>query len=208
MGENYASHHSTVTVDAPVHQVYSMFTHFNDFPKFMSFVKEVTYRDQQTSHWVVDIMGRHEWDAVNKEWIPDRQIGWQSTSGLENFGRITFEPLGPNQTKVDTYINYKPPAGIIGDIGEKLGAGSRFEHTLEQDLSNFARMVQEAPAGALDPTSSNYLFHAESAAVKGTTTSRQDESMLNEPERRQRTDADIPPLDRDIPPVPERRQYS
>lgn len=40
-----AEHHVSVTVKAPVHQVYELFTHFNDFPKFMRFVKEVTYTD-------------------------------------------------------------------------------------------------------------------------------------------------------------------
>jgi hypothetical protein len=38
-------------------------------------------------------------------------------------------------------------------------------------------MVEQAPPGALDPTSSSYLFHAESAAAKGQTTQAQDESM-------------------------------
>lgn len=178
MTNNYAEHHASVTVNAPVHQVYTLFTHFNDFPKFMSFVKEVTYYDDQRSHWVAEVIGRHEWDAVNDGWIPDRQIGWRSTSRLENFGRVTFEPMGPNQTKIDVYINYNPPAGMLGDIGEKLGTGNRFEQALQKDLTNFARMVDEAPPGALDPMSSNYLFHKESAAARETTTSRQDETML------------------------------
>ena len=170
-------HHASVTVNAPVHQVYGLFTHFNDFPKFMSFVKEVTYYDEQRSHWVAEIAGRHEWDAVNQDWIPDRQIGWHSIKGLENTGRVTFQSLGPNQTRVDVYISYNPPAGVLGDVGEKAGVGSRFDSALQQDLTNFARMVDHAPPGALDPTSSNYLFHSGSAAAKGTTTSRQNETM-------------------------------
>jgi len=177
MKEKYAAHHASVTVDAPVHQVYSLFTHFNDFPKFMSFVKEVTYHDDQTSHWVAQVAGQHEWDAVNDQWIPDRQVGWHSTKGLDNFGKVTFEPAGTDRTKVDVFINYNPPAGVLGDVGEKLGAGSRFEHVLQNDLNHFAQMVDKAPPGALDPTSSNYLFHAESAAAKGKTTARQDETM-------------------------------
>ncbi len=28
-----AEHHASVTVNAPVHQVYGLFSHFNDFPK-------------------------------------------------------------------------------------------------------------------------------------------------------------------------------
>jgi len=108
-------------VNASVHQVYAMFSHFNDFPKFMSFVKEVTYYDDQRSHWVAEVVGKHEWDAINENWIEDQQIGWRSTSGLENNGRVTFQPSGANQTRVDVYINYNPPAGVLGDAGEKNG---------------------------------------------------------------------------------------
>ncbi len=196
----YASHHASVAVNAPVHQVYTLFTHFNDFPKFMSFVKEVTYRDDQNSHWVADVVGRQEWDAVNENLVPDQQIGWRSTCGVENFGKVTFQPINADQTKVDVYINYNPPAGVLGDIGENLGVGSRFEKALQNDLEHFGRMVDEAPAGALDPNSSNYLFHGDSAAAKGTTTSRQNETMYNDTNASQSTGAttDRPLMDRDI----------
>ncbi len=196
----YASHHASVAVNAPVHQVYTLFTHFNDFPKFMSFVKEVTYRDDQNSHWVADVVGRQEWDAVNENWITDQQIGWRSTSGVENFGKVTFQPINADQTKVDVFINYNPPAGVLGDIGENLGVGSRFEKALQNDLEHFSRMVDEAPAGALDPNSSNYLFHGDSAAAKGTTTGRQNETMYNDANTSQNTGATIdrPLLDSDI----------
>ncbi len=175
--QGLTEHGAAVDVNAPVHQVYALFTHFNDFPKFMSFVKEVTYYDDQRSHWVAEIVGRHEWDAINEDWVEDRQVGWRSINGFENTGRVTFEPLGPDQTRVNVLIRYNPPAGVLGDVGEKLGAGSRFENALQHDLDNFARMVDQAPPGALDPTSSNYLFHSGSAAAKGKTTSRQDETM-------------------------------
>jgi uncharacterized membrane protein len=179
--QGLAERHASVTVNAPVHQVYSLFTHFNDFPKFMSFVKEVTYYDDQRSHWVAEVVGQHEWDAVNEGWIDDQQVGWRSTSGLENMGRVTFQPSGANETRVDVFINYNPPAGVLGDVGEKLGVGRHFENALQHDLDNFARMVEQSPAGALDPNSSNYLFHGDSTAAKGTTTDRQDATMNNNP---------------------------
>jgi ribosome-associated toxin RatA of RatAB toxin-antitoxin module len=197
-----AEHHAAVTVNAPVHQVYALFTHFNDFPKFMSFVKEVTYYDNQNSHWVADVVGRHEWDAVNENWVEDRQIGWHSTRGLENVGKVTFEPIGPTQTRVDTFIAYNPPGGILGSVGESLGAGKRFEDALQRDLDNFAHMVEQAPPGSLDPNASNYLFHSESAAATGTTTEHQDQTMGGPSAR---TETPTPPateerpiLDRDI----------
>ena len=95
-----AQHSASVTVNAPVHQVYQLYTHFNDYPKFMTFVKEVTYLDDQRSHWVADVIGRHEWDAANEDWIPDRQIGWRSVDGVSNSGRVTFEPAGPGEPAV------------------------------------------------------------------------------------------------------------
>ncbi|HZU67049.1 MAG TPA: SRPBCC family protein [Ktedonobacteraceae bacterium] len=179
---NMVEHHASVTVNAPVHQVYSLFTHFNDFPKFMSFVKEVTYYDDQRSHWVADVVGEHQWDAVNENWVEDQQIAWRSYNGMENAGKVTFQPTGTNQTRVDVYIDYSPPAGVLGNIGEKLGGGRTFQSHLQHDLDNFARMVDQAPPGALDPESSNYLFHGGSAAAKGTTTSRQDATMGREPD--------------------------
>jgi uncharacterized membrane protein len=202
MADRMSEHHAAVTVNAPVHQVYGLFTHFNDFPKFMSFVKEVTYYDNQNSHWVADVVGRHEWDAVNENWIEDRQIGWHSTNGLENEGRVTFQPVGANQTLVDVYINYNPPASVLGDVGDTLGGGQRFDSALQNDLNNFARMVDQAPPGALDPESSNYLFHGGSAAATGTTTSRQNATMGDQANRdstvQQNYPTDRPVLDRDI----------
>jgi hypothetical protein len=176
----------------------------------MSFVKEVTYYDDQRSHWVAEVVGRHEWDAANQDWIANRQIGWSSYNGFENAGRVTFQTVGPMQTLVDVFISYKPPAGVLGDAGEKMGVGSRFENALQHDLDNFARMVDQTPVGALDPHSSNYLFQSGSAAAKGTITSRQDASMGDEQDIRRsftRTDSysntfgtsqDRPVLDQDI----------
>lgn len=177
MAQNMVEHRAAITVDAPVHQVYSLFSHFNDFPKFMSFVKEVTYYDDQRSHWVADVSGRREWDAVNEDWIPDRQIGWRSTDGLNNYGRVLFQPVSTRQTHIDVSVNYQPPAGLLGNIGERMGVGKHFDDVLQHDLNHFAEMVKQAPEGALDPTSSNYLFHGESAAARGKTTERQNATM-------------------------------
>ncbi len=174
-------HSTSVTVKAPVHQVYALFTHFNDFPKFMSFVKEVTYYDEQRSHWVVQVGRQYEWDAVNEDWISDKQVGWRSTNGLQNSGRVKFRPLGPGRTSVDVYIRYTPPTGTLGGLGEALGVGAYFDAVLRQDLTHFARMVEEAPVGALDPMSSHYLFHDESATRKGQITIRQKTAMEQDP---------------------------
>jgi len=180
MAQHMVEHQATVTVNAPVHQVYTLFSHFNDFPKFMSFVKEVTYYDDQRSHWVAEVAGEHEWDAVNDDWIPDQQICWHAVSGLNNRGRVLFQPAGERQTHVDVLISYDPPAGPLGTIGEHLGIGRHFEEVLQNDLNHFARMVDLAPTNAEDPSWSQHLFNPESAAAQGKTTARQNATMGGE----------------------------
>jgi len=174
-------HSASVQVNAPVHQVYTLFSHFHDFPKFMSFVKEVTYYDEQRSHWVVKVVGELEWDAVNEDWIPDQQIGWRSTRGMENSGRVKFHALGPERTAVYVYIRYRPPTGPLGGLGEQLGINAYFDAILQKNLAHFARMVEETPSGEFDPMSSHYLFHKESAFSRGEVTAHQKMAMDNDP---------------------------
>lgn len=177
-----AEHYASVIVNAPAKQVYALFTHFNDLPKYMRLVKEVTYHDEQRSHWVVQAMGRsYEWDAVNEDWIPDQQVGWRSTRGLKNTGKVKFRARGPNRTMVDVYVSYSPPSGVLGTLGENFGANTYFDAMLQQELNHFAHMVEETPAGALDPMYSHYLFHEQSAVRTNTITRRQQESMERDP---------------------------
>ncbi|QBD81533.1 hypothetical protein EPA93_38420 [Ktedonosporobacter rubrisoli] len=177
-----SEHHASITVNAPVHEVYALFTHFNDFPKYMRFVKEVTYYDEQRSHWVAQMAGTQEWDAINEDWIPDRQIGWRSTQGLQNTGKVKFQEVRPDQTQIDVYLSYTPPAGVLGAAAEKLGLDSHFDTALQEDLNNFAQMVSQAPQGALDPMQSHYLFHSESAVSQGIATKSQQASMSADPQ--------------------------
>lgn len=173
-----SDHHVSVTVQAPIHQVYTLFSHFHDLPKYMSIVEEVTYYDEQRSHWVA---GSQEWDAVNEGWIADEQIGWRSTRGLHNRGMVKFTPLSAKQTAVDVYLSYTPPTGMLGAVAEHLGFDNHLHAVLQQEMKHFAAMVEATPQGALDPMRSHYLFHQQSALTKGTTTTRQRAAMSQDP---------------------------
>ena len=175
--QGWAHHHASVAVKKPLHQVYALFTHFNDFPKYMHFIDQVTYIDNMRSHWVADIAGHHEWDAINEGWVEDRQVGWRSYNGLQNEGKVTFQPLGEGETRVDVYISYNPPLGFIGEMAENMGVGSKFEHDLQNDLENFATMAEATPRQQTDPTFSADLYNSDSAAAEGKSTTQQDETM-------------------------------
>jgi hypothetical protein len=127
------------------------------------------------------VLGKYEWDAVNENWIPDRQVGWRSTNGLHNSGRVKFQELGLQRTQLGVFISYSPPSGLLGQLVENLGANSHFERVMQEDLHHFARMVEEAPFGALDPMSSHYLFHDKSAVTRRVITPQQTASMSHDP---------------------------
>ena len=146
-----AEHGASVTVNAPVHQVYELYSHFNDYPKFMTFVKEVTYLDAERSHWVVDIAGRHEWDAVNENWIPDRQIGWRSVDGLANSGVVRFDSDGAGTARVTVTVRYEPPAR--SGRSAKRSARAASSSAVCSTISNTSRRwsIARRPARSIRP---------------------------------------------------------
>ena len=141
-----AQHTASVVVQAPVGEVYAAWTRFPEYPKIMSHVRSVSYIDGERTRWVVNVVGRHEWAARNENWIPERQIGWRSIDGQENSGLVAFSPKVDGSTEITVMIEYTPPAGMLGVIGEVLGAGKSFERQLRRDLEQFAETFRRATA--------------------------------------------------------------
>jgi uncharacterized membrane protein len=124
----------SIEVRCPVQAVYNQWTQFEEFPKFMSGVKEVKQLDDTHQHWHAEIWGKDkEWDAEITEQVPDQVIAWRSTSGdSPNGGMVRFQSLGPDRTRVDLTMEYEPQ-GVIENIGDKLGVMSgRVETTVKQ----------------------------------------------------------------------------
>ena len=99
MADNWAHHHAAVAVNAPIHEVYSLFTHFNAFPKIMSFVKEVTYLDEQHSHWTTEVMGPPM--GCHQRGLAPRSADWLAFD--EWSGKHWASDLPADDTQPDTY---------------------------------------------------------------------------------------------------------
>jgi len=135
-----ASVEKTIDVDVPVRTAYDQWTQFEEFPRFMEGVHEVRQMDEKRLHWRAEIGGRdQEWDAEIREQVPDQKIIWKSTSGTENAGMVTFDMLGPTQTRVHLEMSYDPE-GFVENAGDKLGFLSR---RVEGDLQRFKDFIEE-----------------------------------------------------------------
>ncbi len=129
----------TIEVDLPVSTVYNQWTQFEDFPQFMEGVESVTQLDDRRLHWVAEIAGtREEWDAEIVDQEPDQRIAWRTLTGTTNDGIVTFEPLGPDTTRVSLELDVEPQ-GLKEKIGEKLGFVSK---QVEGDLKRFKEFVE------------------------------------------------------------------
>ncbi|HEV2810850.1 MAG TPA: SRPBCC family protein [Acidimicrobiales bacterium] len=129
----------SIEIDLPVSTVYNQWTQFEDFPHFMEGVESVTQLDDKRLHWVAEIAGaREEWDAEIVDQEPDRRIAWRAITGITNDGVVSFEPSGPNSTRVTLDLDIEPE-GLKEKIGEKLGFVSK---RVEGDLERFKQFIE------------------------------------------------------------------
>jgi uncharacterized membrane protein len=142
--------HETIEVDAPVEEVYRYWSNFENFPNFMSNIEEVRMTDQDTSHWQVKgPLGKSvEFDARTTEMNPNRGIGWNTTGGdVMTSGEVRFEEAAPGRTRVEVTMNYAdPPGGAVGETVANILSNP--ERSLNEDLGNFARIVESGGLGA------------------------------------------------------------
>ena len=130
----------TIDVDCSVRVVYNQWTQFEEFPRFMAGVKEVTQLDDTHLHWHAEIWGKDkEWDAEITEQLPDTRISWRSISGAKSAGTVRFEPLDLDRTRVRLVMAYEPE-GAAENVGDALGIlGGRVQNTLE----DFKKFIEE-----------------------------------------------------------------
>jgi uncharacterized membrane protein len=130
----------SIDVDAPVSTVYNQWTQFEEFPRFMEGVKSVRQLDDTHLQWTVDIGGEeHTWQAEISHQEPDRLISWRALEGKYNSGKVIFEPLGPNKTRIDVEMTYDAE-GLKEALGGALGFDSR---RVEGDLERFKEFIEQ-----------------------------------------------------------------
>jgi len=130
----------SIEVDAPVQTVYNQWTQFEEFPRFMSNVKEVRQLDDKRLHWRADIAGKEkEWDAEIFRQEQDTVIAWRSTSGAHNAGEVRFDKGSGGKTRVTLELAYDPQ-GVVENVGDALGFVSA---QVKGDLERFKSFIED-----------------------------------------------------------------
>lgn len=130
----------SVDVDVPVRTAYNQWTQFEEFPRFMQGVEEVTQLDERHNHWRTKIGGvRREFDTEIVDQLPDERIAWRTTSGdTRQKGVVTFQRLDDTHTRVDLALDVEPKgpmekaADVTGMINRRVkGDMQRFKEYIE-----------------------------------------------------------------------------
>jgi uncharacterized membrane protein len=135
----------TILVSAPIDEVWELWSHFENFPRFMAHLREVRKLDEGRSHWVaagpagVSV----EWDAVVTDWVPNVFIAWTSVEGssIETSGQVRLRALSENETQIDVQLSYRPPAGAAGHALATL-LGTDPKQAMDEDLAKLKSLLE------------------------------------------------------------------
>ena len=145
----------SIEVQAPLQDVYSYWSNFENFPRFMENIEEVRMTGEDTSHWKVKgpLGTSVEFDAKTTEMNPEQGVGWNTVDGqVMTSGEIRFQEVRPDRTRVEVTMNYADPPG--GKAGEAVAnILSDPEKSTRQDLENFAGIVERGELGGSESQS-------------------------------------------------------
>jgi len=135
----------SIEIARPVEDVWAYLTAFDQYPRFMSHVAEVQRLDGLRYHWKVEgpLGARYEWDGIVTKRIPHELLAWRSTRGaaVGNTGRVRFESISPGVTRIDVFLQYSPPGGVVGHAFASL-FGADPKHALDDDLMRLQSLLE------------------------------------------------------------------
>ncbi|MDH6129037.1 SRPBCC family protein [Kitasatospora sp. GP82] len=131
----------SVEVEVPLHTAYNQWTQFEDFPRFMEGVKEVTQLDERHNHWKTSVAGvSREFDTEIVDQLPDQKIAWRTVGGdVQQMGVVTFERLDDQHTTVRLAMDFAPE-GVTEKAADVMGMVDR---RVKGDLRRFKSFIED-----------------------------------------------------------------
>ena len=140
-----------INVNAPVEEVYNFWFNFENFPRFMSHVREVKDLGNDRSRWTVDGPAGVpvSWNAVIRQQLDNEVLAWRSEEGavVGHAGIIRFTLNEQGGTRIDIKMTYNPPVGAVGHAVASF-FGSDPKSAMDDDLVRFKSMIEQGKATA------------------------------------------------------------
>lgn len=134
----------SIRIDASPDEVYELWSHYENFPRFMSHVVEVRDLGRGRSHWVVQgpAGSQFEFNSMLTEQVKGRRLAWRSEPGADivNSGSVRLESYRGG-TLATVRLSYTPPAGKLGH-GLATLLGSDPKRQLDDDLARMKHFIE------------------------------------------------------------------
>ena len=108
----------TITVHAPVEQVFEFWSNPENFAKIMEHVQEVKRTGENRFRWTVSgpAGSSISWASRFTQSTPNEMLVWRSEPGsvVRSGGIARFQPTQDGATRIHLLMSYNPPAGAIG----------------------------------------------------------------------------------------------
>ncbi|SNY05214.1 SRPBCC family protein [Paractinoplanes atraurantiacus] len=128
-----------IEVSAPLHTVYEQLAAFENYPRFMRGVREVTSIGGDQTHWIMDVEGKtREFDAQITERRVDERVSWSTMEGPLLAETLTLRPLGETKTQVVAQLE----ADIAFLMPNDRHGQQSLTRRLKDDLTAFKGMVE------------------------------------------------------------------
>lgn len=138
-----------VNIAAPIERVYGFFEKPENFPRFLTDVREVRSRGGERFHWIVSGPGGIplSWESELTRKVPNEVVAWRSIGGsvIPNAGRVRFRRNERGGTRVELEFSFRPPAGVLGAFAAKL-FGSDPKHKLGEALGQMKTLIEQGPS--------------------------------------------------------------
>lgn len=135
----------TISIKAPVARVFEFWTNYQNFPRFMSRVREVIPSGEGRSRWLVyGPAGMPiEWTSEITAMVPDKLLAWRSLPGsaIDHSGAIHFESREDGGTRIQIQMCYRPLGGALGHtLARMLGSDPKSE--LDADMVRMKTFIE------------------------------------------------------------------
>jgi uncharacterized membrane protein len=134
---SFISVDSTVTIDAPITEVFERWCRVEDFPNFMEGVREIRWLDEKKFSLKSENDGEfyHSLCELTLR-IPERRMAWRTLEGPDCSGVTCFQMANGGRTEVTLKMRYNPETGWHNR--------QQVEDRLKRNMSRFKALVEGA----------------------------------------------------------------
>ena len=148
----WLEHTVTTTIQAPIDQVWIVWSDLEAMPRWMRWIESVkTGDDPDLTDWTLAAQGfRFQWKARITSRVDQQQLQWESVGGLPTKGAVRFYQEQLDRTAVKLSVSYELP-GVLAPLMEPSILGGIVTKELKANLDRFKDLVESGYATGSHP---------------------------------------------------------